>query len=49
MQSNFDIMDFVLSTVEMARIQRLTEANYRISTAQVTPYAPTWDAPLEKA
>ncbi|WP_320822682.1 aldo/keto reductase [Reinekea sp.] len=47
MQSNFDIMDFVLSSVDMARIQLLTETNYRISTAQVTPYAPTWDAPLD--
>jgi 2,5-diketo-D-gluconate reductase B len=42
-QANFDIMDFVLSSDEMQRIDALTAANYRISNAAVVSYAPTWD------
>ncbi len=48
MEANFDIMDFVLSTVDVARIQALTSVGYRISNADIVPYAPTWDAPLEE-
>ncbi len=52
LEANFDIMDFVLSSVEMAQIQKLCVASYRISSAElpdVAPFAPTWDAPLEVA
>jgi 2,5-diketo-D-gluconate reductase B len=43
MRANFDIMDFELSAEEMRQIDSLTAANYRISNADVVPYAPTWD------
>lgn len=42
-EANFDIMDFTLSLAEMARIDVLTVAGYRISNADVVAYAPTWD------
>ena len=42
-EANFDVMDFVLSNVEMARIDALAaRLNSRIVTA--TPWAPEWDA-----
>ncbi|MEM6461062.1 MAG: aldo/keto reductase [Pseudomonadota bacterium] len=40
---NFDIMDFALSSVHMARIEKLTHTNYRIVTSDLVPWAPTWD------
>lgn len=43
MVANFDVMDFVLSSVESARIDALMAINHRISNADVVPYAPTWD------
>lgn len=43
MRANFDIMDFSLSDEEMSEINALTVANFRISNADVVPYAPTWD------
>ena len=43
MQANFDIMNFTLNDEEMLKIDALTAANYRISNADVVPYAPTWD------
>lgn len=42
-RANFDIMDFTLSHVDMARIDRLTHTNYRIVTAGLVPWAPVWD------
>lgn len=42
-QANFDIMDFTLSHVDMARIEKLTHHNYRIVTQDVSPWAPVWD------
>lgn len=45
-EANFDLMNFALSSEEMAEITKLTAANYRISNAKVVPYAPTWDAPM---
>ncbi len=42
-QANFDIMDFVLSHVDMARIDALTQTNYRIVTKELVPWAPEWD------
>lgn len=41
--ANFDVMDFVLSSIEMAEIDKLRSANYRISNSMDVPYAPTWD------
>jgi 2,5-diketo-D-gluconate reductase B len=43
MQANFDIVDFHLTPAEMAEIDGLTSANFRISNINVVPYAPTWD------
>lgn len=43
LQANFDIVDFELSGDDMQRIGALTAANFRISNADVVPYAPTWD------
>ena len=42
-QANFDIMDFELGPDEIRQIDALTVTNYRISNADVVPYAPTWD------
>ena len=42
-RKNFDIMDFTLSSVDMARIEKLTHTNYRIVTSDLVPWAPEWD------
>lgn len=42
-RANFDIMDFTLSSVDMARIERLTHTGYRIVTEDLVPWAPAWD------
>jgi len=42
-RANFDIMDFSLSSIDMARIDALTHANYRIVGRDLVPYAPEWD------
>ena len=42
-RANFDIMDFTLSSVDMARIEKLTHTGYRIVTEDLVPWAPTWD------
>lgn len=42
-RANYDIMDFTLSHVDMARIDRLTHTGYRIVTADLVPWAPDWD------
>lgn len=42
-KANFDIMDFTLSSVDMARIDALTAANYRIVSSDLVPWAPMWD------
>ena len=41
--ANFDIMDFSLSSVDMARIDALTHTGYRIVTSDIVPWAPDWD------
>ncbi|MHA1549500.1 MAG: aldo/keto reductase [Alphaproteobacteria bacterium] len=43
MRANFDVMDFTLSSVDMARIQTLARTNYRIVTSDKVPWAPDWD------
>lgn len=42
-RANFDIMDFTLSSIDMARIEALTHTNYRIVGRDLVPYAPEWD------
>lgn len=42
-RANFDIMDFTLSSIDMARIDALTHTNYRIVTSDLVPWAPEWD------
>jgi 2,5-diketo-D-gluconate reductase B len=40
-RANYEIMDFSLSHVDLARIDRLTQTAYRI--AADVPWAPDWD------
>lgn len=42
-RANFDVMDFTLSNVDMARIDKLTATNHRIVTDKVVRWAPDWD------
>lgn len=42
-KANFDIMDFSLSHVDMARIEKLTHTGYRIVGKDLVPWAPEWD------
>lgn len=43
LQANFNVMDFTLSNIDMARIDAMTLQNYRIVTKELVPYAPNWD------
>ncbi len=42
-RANFDIMDFTLSNVDMARIEAKTLTGYRIVDKDLVPWAPDWD------
>ncbi len=42
-RANYDIMDFTLSSIDMARIEELTRLNYRIGDLRPTPWNPVWD------
>lgn len=42
-RANFDVMDFTLSSIDMARIDDLTKTNYRIVTRDLVKWAPDWD------
>ncbi|WP_321801177.1 aldo/keto reductase [Caballeronia sp. J97] len=42
-ESNFDVMDFTLSSIDMNRIDALTGTNYRIVNRERVPYAPEFD------
>ncbi len=42
-RANFDIMDFTLSSVDMARIDAMTATNYRIVDKSAVAWAPDWD------
>lgn len=42
-RANFDVMDFTLSSVDMARIDAMTATNQRIVHAGLVPWAPDWD------
>ncbi len=41
--ANFDIMDFTLSSIDMARIEAMTATGYRIVGKGLVPWAPDWD------
>ncbi len=41
--ANFDVMDFMLSHVDMARIEKLTHTGYRIVGKNLVRWAPDWD------
>jgi 2,5-diketo-D-gluconate reductase B len=40
---NFDVLGFTLSSIDMARVDRLGVAKRRIVTRDLTPFAPIWD------
>ena len=42
-RANFEIMDFTLSSVDMARIEAMTQTGYRIVGKDLVPYAPDFD------
>lgn len=42
-RANFEIMDFTLSHVDMARIEKLTQTGFRIVNKDLVPWAPDWD------
>jgi 2,5-diketo-D-gluconate reductase B len=42
-RANFDVMDFTLSSVDMARIEALTATNHRVVTRDAVRWAPDWD------
>ncbi|MGV8987210.1 MAG: aldo/keto reductase [Cypionkella sp.] len=42
-RANFDVMDFTLSSVDMARIEAMTATGYRVVTKEKVPIAPEWD------
>jgi 2,5-diketo-D-gluconate reductase B len=41
--ANFDLMDFTLSSIDMARIEEMTHTNYRIVGKDLVPWAPDFD------
>lgn len=42
-QDNFAVLDFTLSNVDMARIDKLGAAQHRIVNKELVPFAPDWD------
>ncbi|MBD9448494.1 aldo/keto reductase [Rhizobium sp. RHZ01] len=42
-KANFEVMDFILSSVDMRRIDALTAINYRCVDKTKVPWAPEWD------
>ena len=42
-RSNFNVMDFTLSSIDMAKIDAKTELRYRIVDKELVPTAPDWD------
>ena len=41
--TNFNVMDFTLSSIDMARIDKMTYKNYRIVGKDLVPWAPDFD------
>ena len=42
-RANFEVMDFTLSSIDMARIEAMTATGYRIVGKNLVPYAPDFD------
>jgi 2,5-diketo-D-gluconate reductase B len=42
-RANFDVMDFTLSSIDMARINAMSRINYRVVDHAKVPYAPVFD------
>jgi 2,5-diketo-D-gluconate reductase B len=42
-RANFDIMDFTLSSVDMARIEAMTQTGFRVVRKGAVPWTPDWD------
>ena len=42
-RANFDIMDFTLSSVDMARIEGMTHTGFRVVRKGAVPWTPDWD------
>ena len=42
-KANYEVMDFTLSSIDMARIDAMTKTNYRIVTKALVPIAPDFD------
>lgn len=42
-EDNFNVMDFTLSSVDMAKIDTLAQTGFRIVTEDLVPWAPNWD------
>jgi 2,5-diketo-D-gluconate reductase B len=42
-RANFEIMDFTLSSIDMARIEAMTRTNFRVVGKHLVPWAPEWD------
>lgn len=42
-EANFDIMNFTLSNIDMARIDAITQTGLRIVGEDLVPWAPKWD------
>ena len=42
-EANFNVMDFTLSSVDMARIDALAATNHRVVGSDLVPWAPQWD------
>jgi len=42
-EANYNIMDFTLSSIDMARIDALNKNGFRVVTKDKAPWAPDWD------
>ena len=42
-KANYEVMDFTLSSIDMARIDTMTKTNYRIVNKTLVPFAPDFD------
>jgi 2,5-diketo-D-gluconate reductase B len=42
-RANFDVMDFTLSSIDMARVGAMTKTGYRMLKTGALPWAPVWD------
>jgi 2,5-diketo-D-gluconate reductase B len=42
-RTNWEIADFTLSSIDMARIDGMNALNFRVVTKQLVPWAPDWD------